>query len=403
MVNFIGNNIKPKGIGLIPSRKVIEGGYRSIIGNGSGLFTEFIPIDTLIHTRNSEAYIVYDDQTTYFSAPHEIAFRTINGIPFVQVEGASTNLISYSNAYNDAWWDPNGITITTGQLDPCGGSSAVKIIETALDESHYLRKLNIGTNADGSSTYATSQFIANAVGTRAMFIDSGNVAFAGWPRVIFNPSTKIFESTLDVDSYAYVNAGNNFSRCFFTATSDSVNNIRCYRYVDLLGYYLGDGVSGHYLWNTQVEKQQWASSPIVTNGSTVTRPAVSAYWTDVPSWVRNGKYKITWIPYFDSFSTNVYLLNFSDGSRLEFDVDKFYIADSGGDKLVTSAVTFSNNSPIYLTIDSINTKLTVSGCDTGDGEYSGSTWTFPGSGNVYLGSDSGTSKHCDGLISVPNR
>jgi len=39
VVSYIGNNIRPKGVGLIPPSKVIDGGYRTIIGNGSGLFS----------------------------------------------------------------------------------------------------------------------------------------------------------------------------------------------------------------------------------------------------------------------------------------------------------------------------------------------------------------------------
>lgn len=45
MVSYIGNNIKPKGVGLIPPKKVIDGGYRTIIGNGSGLFSNPFTIE----------------------------------------------------------------------------------------------------------------------------------------------------------------------------------------------------------------------------------------------------------------------------------------------------------------------------------------------------------------------
>jgi len=98
MVSFIGNNIRPKGIGLIPPSKVIDGGYKTIIGNGSGLFS--VPFTT--------EWTVAGDATA-----RTITLPLVSGYDFNCVadwgDGTTPSLIT---AYNDAnrihTFDSNG-------------------------------------------------------------------------------------------------------------------------------------------------------------------------------------------------------------------------------------------------------------------------------------------------------
>ena len=92
MVSHIGNNIRPKGVGLIPPKKVIDGGYRTIIGNGSGLFSQ--PF------------------TTEWTVAGDAAARTIT-LPLVQnrAEGA----LSYNCVVN--WGDGTTPSLVTSYND----------------------------------------------------------------------------------------------------------------------------------------------------------------------------------------------------------------------------------------------------------------------------------------------
>jgi hypothetical protein len=53
------------------------------------------------------------------------------------IEKVRTNLITYSNEFNNAAWTKSGVTVTGGQADPDGGNNAWKI-EIAVGSSNYI-------------------------------------------------------------------------------------------------------------------------------------------------------------------------------------------------------------------------------------------------------------------------
>lgn len=246
-----------------------------------------MPINMLSSTLDSR--IVYDGPQVYYinrngnlvqSATNEWPLTFINGVAVGRVppEDESTNSILYSADFNNSLWSRTRITVENDVLSsPLMHSLADKLVATSVNGAHRLTQPILPI---GSSEYSVSFFI-KAGGLRKSLVQIG----------IFSSQTNPNPVTIDLIS-GVITSANDFTRCgilpisddwYFvwtssTTTSSPSNIMATCLLTDQSGNttFTGNDVDGIYLWGAKLEKSEFATSPIITNSSAVTRQAASA-------------------------------------------------------------------------------------------------------------------------------
>lgn len=165
------------------------------------------------------------------------------------------NLLQRSNEFDNAYWTKQGATVvanTVATIDPLGGNTAEKLVESVGGSEHriYSPQIGSGTTAMVWTTYAKAAerawvSLRSDTGTRvANFnVSSGVVGTTGGAGV-----TSSIESV-----------GNGWYRCVMRASATNANERITINIGDAdtgvsNGYsYVGDGTSGIYVWGAQVE------------------------------------------------------------------------------------------------------------------------------------------------------
>ena len=246
-----------------------------------------MPINMLSSTLDSR--IVYDGPQVYYinrngnlvqSATNEWPLTFINGVAVGRVppEDESTNSILYSADFNNSSWSRTRITVENDVLSsPLMHSLADKLVATSVNGAHGLTQPILPI---GSSEYSVSFFIkAGGLGKSIVHIGT------------FSSQTNPNPVTIDLIS-GVITSANDFTRCgilpisddwYFvwtssTTTSSPSNILAACLLTDQSGNtkFTGNDVDGIYLWGAKLEKSEFATSPIITNSSAVTRPSASA-------------------------------------------------------------------------------------------------------------------------------
>ena len=246
-----------------------------------------MPINMLSSTLDSR--IVYDGPQVYYinrngnlvqSATNEWPLTFINGVAVGRVppEDESTNSILYSADFNNSSWSRTRITVENDVLSsPLMHSLADKLVATSVNGAHGLTQPILPI---GSSEYSVSFFI-KAGGLGKSLVQIGT----------FSSQTNPNPVTIDLIS-GVITSANDFTRCgilpisddwYFvwtssTTTSSPSNILAACFLTDQSGNtkFTGNDVDGIYLWGAKLEKSEFATSPIITNSSAVTRPSASA-------------------------------------------------------------------------------------------------------------------------------
>lgn len=179
---------------------------------------------------------------------------------------ARTNVVTYSDQFNNAAWTKAAPTITADAIaSPDGNDNADKLVESSTT-AHAVYQVPTVT----AVAYTFSVFAKSAERTQV------NLDFTGGTNgAYFNLSTgEVISSSGTGLTAAITPMGNDWYRCSITqvqsagaiypSVSTSVGGARVY---------LGDGSSGIYIYGAQLEAGSTPSSYIPTSGSTVTRAA----------------------------------------------------------------------------------------------------------------------------------
>ena len=192
----------------------------------------------------------------------------------ITVEPAATNLLLRSNEFDNASWLKTNCTIATNVATaPDGTATADRLIpNTSVVNSHQITQAPaLADNTD----YVLSVFV-KAGGYDFLALVPTNKAGASTSS-IFNISTGVVASvdplhTAGIDAFA-----GGWFRCWvkFNSGAGATSPIlRIRSTADASGTpFAGDGVSGPYIWSSQLEAGALCSTPIVTTGAAATRPA----------------------------------------------------------------------------------------------------------------------------------
>lgn len=173
----------------------------------------------------------------------------------------ATNLILRSQEINDATWIKSNVTITTDAIiAPDGTATAEKIVANTTNASHFAYQSVATSGANTLSVYAK----ANGENwIRLQAVDAGSAWFD-----LQNGNV----GTVTGGTASIYDVGNGWFRCVITSNYVGVNNYILTANNDNVSSYVGDGVSGVYIWGAQLETGSSPGPYVVTTGASATGP-----------------------------------------------------------------------------------------------------------------------------------
>jgi hypothetical protein len=185
------------------------------------------------------------------------------------VEEARTNLLPYSEQFDNGAWTKSNATVTANAIAaPDGTTTADNLIANATNSSHYIfEPLAVSSGATTCSIYAKS---AGLSWVTINVYDGG-----AYRKFSFNVSTGEKGIVASGLSSSIDPCANGWYRISCTYVSTGAQNTILFMLYDgeSTENFLGDGTSGIYIWGAQLEAGSFPTSYIPTTSSTVTRAA----------------------------------------------------------------------------------------------------------------------------------
>ena len=191
-------------------------------------------------------------------------------------EGASTNLLTYSNDFsNNVWTKANLTVVGNATISPDGTLTADKLVSDNV-QGVRIATLIVASVVSGTSYTASVYLKPAGFSYASIFLDSPH-----WSP-IYAGATVTIDLTLatsDNDLIKVKKLNNGWIRVEITAQSLSTGVIGTLSIVpksspsDNVNSVQGDGVSGIYVWGAQLEALPFASTYIPTTNTPITRAA----------------------------------------------------------------------------------------------------------------------------------
>lgn len=216
------------------------------------------------------------------------------------IEESRTNLLTYSEQFNDAAWTKSRASITANAaVSPDGALTGDKLVEDNTAGSHTVRNATSVTITSG--TTLTASVFAKAAEGAFVIVGIGDGGGVNISRATFDLSNNSVSGLITAP--ANVSApipvitpvGNGWYRCVVTATVTGVTTAQQWVFKGAnsngTASYAGDGYSGIFIWGAQLEVGAFATSYIPTVASQVTRAADAASMTgtNFSSWYNAGE------------------------------------------------------------------------------------------------------------------
>jgi hypothetical protein len=214
--------------------------------------------------------------------------------PSLLVEPQRTNLLTYSEQFDNAAWTKSNTTISANAITaPDGTLTADKLVPSAVLSPYKEIWQNVSTTT--GQPYTFSIFAKAGEYTYLQLIGNGT----GFGSFAFNVdlSTGLetyYDSTgSTVNSRGIINYGNGWYKVFISVNAISTSSNRIAPQVIPAGNsvrgvsWTPDGTSGLYLWGAQVEVGSYATSYIPTTSAAVTRNADAISKTGISSLINS--------------------------------------------------------------------------------------------------------------------
>jgi len=225
-----------------------------LFGPSNAVWSSGEPRQTLTGNNTTGAYFfgmqaeLFSTATEYFPTTTRLNIPRIdytNGsCPSLLVEPQRTNLLTYSEQFDDASWTKTNATITANTTtSPSGISNADTLVITS---GGYILKSLVSFSVVSGEAITLSIFLKS---TTANFLLFGGATPAG---------TDVYT----IETYPNGWYRHKLTRTFSVTT---VGTIQC-----ILGY---DIIGTHFIWGAEVEQGSYATSYIPTVASSVTRNA----------------------------------------------------------------------------------------------------------------------------------
>lgn len=209
------------------------------------------------------------------------------------IEEQRTNLLTYSEQFNNAAWVKGNSSVTANTIvAPDGTLTGDKLIEDTANTTHKVQQLQ--TKAASAIQYTASIYAKAAERTSCVLFLAGTAGEGNSCGATFDLLTGAVSSATNAGTFTGVSAssvavGNGWYRLSVTGTSDTATSIYLtLRLRTTASIYTGDGYSGIYIWGAQLESGGFSTSYIPTVAAQVTRSADTAVMTgtNFSSWYR---------------------------------------------------------------------------------------------------------------------
>ena len=201
--------------------------------------------------------------------------------PKLLLEPQRTNLVTFSEQFDNAAWIKVNTTITANAAtSPDGYTNADALVENTATSLHDTYQSFISTS---STAYTFSCYIKPSTRTRAYLRSDTS---AGTVRTLFDLTGSGSVVTLAHTSASISLVGNGWYRCSITFTEGTGAAGRLVFVEGAVGTaisYAGNGLTAFWLYGAQLEAGAYATSYIPTLGASVTRGADACVKTGISS------------------------------------------------------------------------------------------------------------------------
>jgi hypothetical protein len=218
--------------------------------------------------------------------------------PALLLEPQRTNLVTYSEQFDNGAWSKTDITVTQNDAISPDGYQNADLITTGVSNSDQISRT---ITLAATNTITQSVFIKRVGGADWVDFIAVRNGFANAVKVWFNISTltvggNYAGGTTSLNSASIENYGNGWLRLIVT-TTDSTNNTNFDTRLRTASADLSDtrvNNSSYYLWGIQLEAGSYATSYIPTTSATVTRLADSCSKTGISSLIGQTEGTLYW-------------------------------------------------------------------------------------------------------------
>lgn len=253
------------------------GSTANYTGDGtSGIFIWGAQLEAVTYQTTPRAYIP-TTTTAYYGPRFDYDPLTLSNKGLL-IEETRSNLLTYSEQFDNAAWTKSGITISANvTTSPDGTVDADKLVEDSSAGTHSATSTAVSKSAVATTyTYSLYAKAAERSALQMRIADGSNSA----NRVICdaNLATQTVSTsvggTFTNASATITHVGNGWFRITLTGTSSTETSIFAHAFLaNPAGTisYTGTVGSGLYIWGAQLEVGAFATSYIPTVASTVTR------------------------------------------------------------------------------------------------------------------------------------